>query len=770
MILIQRVAGRNLTLTQISRDLLRIGRGTNQDLRSENPAVALEHALIELDAAGYLITDKGSITGTYVNGKPVETARLGRGDSIEIGDLRLDVQVAERGKPLFLRVEPVRVAAALIEEEEAPPESAAPGAQVVRARRFDYAAAYRLHRVWLTKASVTALVLIVALAVIGEVIEPERQRAFMPGGLSSAHARFPKVASDCHACHTPWNSVTSAKCMDCHAHPPHARLARSEPDCFACHAEHRGATKLAAIRDDTCTACHANLAAHVKTPPADRASLRFGGGRYDFAAIARIDVFDGNHPELTYPPDPNSLRFNHNLHLAPKGIFNAQGKREVLACRTCHALVAGRGRSDPAPIDFEQHCQRCHKLTFDLRFPNSEVPHGGDPGIVYGFIVAMVSGDRELAGKPAAEVRRILTTRTRVSADQRAVVAAEQVIKTRCRLCHEVQRQGSRLAVTPPVIPLRWLTHARFTHGRHTNVDCEKCHARARQSVPTSDVLMPRRADCVPCHGGSATSQASSACVSCHEYHFRAQTTLATAPAAADRIARAGAGGLGSGGRMLQYILLAAVVILLLVVLVPVGIALYQRMRPERAAAPPKPRPAPPAPVPQTPRPKPFAEKTTDKLERQPPPDLVPPVAEAPPPPPPAPLPATTRIPAFTPAVTVADVPVPPEERVSGGTEMMQWYGMLHCTSGPLEGQRFIIEDEGFYIGRDASLAKIVIPDSRISKRHLRIVPRDGRVWAIDEGSTNGTFLKGQRVSEVQLKRGDTLVLGDNAATFVYQI
>ena len=101
---------------------------------------------------------------------------------------------------------------------------------------------------------------------------------------------------------------------------------------------------------------------------------------------------------------------------------------------------------------------------------------------------------------------------------------------------------------------------------------------------------------------------------------------------------------------------------------------------------------------------------------------------------------------------------------------MVQWNGMLHCTGGALEGQRFIIEDEGFYIGRDPALATVVIPDTRISKRHVRIVPRDGRVWAIDQGSTNGTFLKDQRITEVQLKRGDTLILGDSAATFVYQI
>jgi len=104
---------------------------------------------------------------------------------------------------------------------------------------------------------------------------------------------------------------------------------------------------------------------------------------------------------------------------------------------------------------------------------------------------------------------------------------------------------------------------------------------------------------------------------------------------------------------------------------------------------------------------------------------------------------------------------------------MVQWYGLLNCTAGELEGQRFVVEEKGFYIGRDPVLSTVVIHDKRISKRHVRIVPRDGNVWAVDEGSTNGTFLAsapGTRITEVQLKRGDTLILGDNAATFVYQI
>ncbi|HEX7807914.1 MAG TPA: FHA domain-containing protein [Thermoanaerobaculia bacterium] len=223
---------------------------------------------------------------------------------------------------------------------------------------------------------------------------------------------------------------------------------------------------------------------------------------------------------------------------------------------------------------------------------------------------------------------------------------------------------------------------------------------------------------------------------------------------------------------MLQGILLAAIVILLLVVLIPVGIALYQRMRPERPTAAPKERAAPPPQLPTTKIPALTPEKPTDQTLKQPPPDLAPPPAPAPPPPaPPKPAAPARPVAPVAPATIADNVPVPETSQSSGGgTEMMQWFGMLHCTSGPLEGQRFIVEDEGFYIGRDPALAKIVVPDTRVSKRHLRIVPRDGRVWAIDEGSTNGTFMKGQRITEVQLKRGDTLVLGDNAATFVYQI
>lgn len=738
--IIQRVTGRGYALTQSANRALRIGRGTNADLRSENPAVALEHAVIEPEASGYLITDRGSVTGTYVNRKPVETARLAKGDIIEIGDLRIDVQMIEPGRPLFLRVMQSSVpAAAAVDEEEEEHDStltpALPGARVVRAKKFDYAGAYRLARPWLTKLSLTALGLILAFGVIGEMIRPERQKAFMPGGLSSAHARAQvngvTVADNCSACHTPFRSVDNAKCIRCHQTPPHAANELNPPDCFECHAEHRGAAKLAATADVRCTGCHADLTKHV------RGNVR--------ASLAKIPFFGEGHPDFVPPPDRDTLRFNHKLHLAKGGVFNGSGRRETLECKGCHAAGAG---GEPVALNFETHCQRCHRLTFDARLPEAEVPHG-DPNNAYGYIALLYAGNRDLVGKPPDVVRRILATRKGVALDARAQINGEHVIKTKCAKCHDITQNKGLIVAAAPVIVRDWLTGGRFTHAKHANVDCEQCHRGARNSTNTADILMPGRNDCTTCHSANASgSRAASTCKTCHEYHAGQRLVMASLAT----------GGLGREGRMFQGILLAVIVVLLLVVLIPVGIALAQRLRPERSTPPPR-SVAPPPPLPTGPTAKMAAVRAnlpTDKVSKS----AVPSV----PPPAPAPPPIDeTQLEKPLPVAKPGEVP---------GTQMVEWYGLLKCTSGALDGQRFTIEEGGFYIGRDPALSQVVIPDSKISKRHVRIVPRDGKVWAVDQDSTNGTYLAGSptRITEVQLKRGDTLILGDNTATFVYQI
>ena len=739
-------------------DVLSIGRGTRAVLRSENPAVSLDHATITRDEGGYTITDLGSITGTYVNGRPVESMRLAKTDVVEIGDLRLEVQSADPRQPLILRVAKSNVQSSDFEDEAAP-AAAKPGVGSLRAPKIDYASEYRLQRPYLTKLAVTAALAIFCIGVIGEITKPQQQKVFAPGGVSSAHARFrdPKgepLANDCQMCHEPFLGVTDSRCEGCHGSMVHAKNQDSPPPCTECHAEHRGQGRLAVISDKICVDCHGNIAAHMRQAK----------------NVANVVAFGADHPEFTYPPDNDTVRFNHRLHLKKGGLFNAQGMREEITCTFCHGMFDTRGRVDPTPVKFVEACQHCHRLTFDPRFPDIEVPHGGDPGNAYGFILATYAGNRDIIGKSPEELRRILTQRRQTTSDDRALLDAEQVIKVKCGLCHEIRRgAGGRPVATPPVIPARWL-EAKFSHGPHRTLSCDECHAQAVNSTKTSDVLMPERKACVGCHAErsstilASTRSRTNNCVLCHEYHVHSATSL---PRFSPRggITRADVGG-GSG--MLLSILFAAAVILLLVVFVPVGIALYQRMRgasrqdraPNRSTEPIP--PLPPAPTSRVPA------ITPDRVGQAPPP--VPPPEDR------RGRPSHTDKDTPQVGAKVASTRLITPEEVPGhqATEAMVWFGMLRCTAGKLEGQTFVVEEDGLYIGRDPTLSKIVVDDSRVSKRHVRIIPRDGKVWAIDQSSTNGTFVVSaagrERITEHQLKRGESIVLADEAATFIYQI
>ena len=101
-------------------------------------------------------------------------------------------------------------------------------------------------------------------------------------------------------------------------------------------------------------------------------------------------------------------------------------------------------------------------------------------------------------------------------------------------------------------------------------------------------------------------------------------------------------------------------------------------------------------------------------------------------------------------------------------------YGYIKFVSGVLAGERFDVEPEGAYIGRESSLSQIIVSDPRISKRHLWIGVKDGLVRIVDQDSRNGTFVndpKSERVTGATLNSGDTVILGESdVARFEYQI
>lgn len=69
----------------VERFPLAIGRGSDASLRIDDRWISRRHCELSEDASGVLLRDLGSRHGTYVNGHPVQEARLSPGDEICVG-------------------------------------------------------------------------------------------------------------------------------------------------------------------------------------------------------------------------------------------------------------------------------------------------------------------------------------------------------------------------------------------------------------------------------------------------------------------------------------------------------------------------------------------------------------------------------------------------------------------------------------------------------------------------------------------------------------
>lgn len=85
---------------------------------------------------------------------------------------------------------------------------------------------------------------------------------------------------------------------------------------------------------------------------------------------------------------------------------------------------------------------------------------------------------------------------------------------------------------------------------------------------------------------------------------------------------------------------------------------------------------------------------------------------------------------------------------------------LLEIIQGPDSGKIFPLGEAEAHMGRHA-LCEIVLKDLEVSRRHLK-VSQSGDDWIIDDlGSTNGTWLNGQRIGKQRLSPGDRVVIGE---------
>jgi FHA domain len=87
---------------------------------------------------------------------------------------------------------------------------------------------------------------------------------------------------------------------------------------------------------------------------------------------------------------------------------------------------------------------------------------------------------------------------------------------------------------------------------------------------------------------------------------------------------------------------------------------------------------------------------------------------------------------------------------------------------GPTPGKIIPLSTDEVYLGRDI-VNEIIINDPEISRKHSRFVRMGGGYQLEDLGSTNGTYVNGQRLmGPHQLESGELIMFGENVG-MVYE-
>ena len=434
-----------------------------------------------------------------------------------------------------------------------------------------------------------------------------------PGPLSKQHATFAFAhrakqdkAGNCAVCHKaarssvytwlqtsldarpgPWQVRSLAatgpsgmtaidnNCLGCHqGHSFHEPNVDSERSCSDCHVEHQGPGPMHTPADAMCLSCHANNAAmqaamtKASSLPAAAFDYRPAQGRVIFPTprpargyTSIIHSFSTDHPEfeliINHLKDPDTLRFNHELHLGSRNVSALQGRK--LTCLDCHQPDAAGVHF--IKITYQQNCQKCHSLQFDVRNPGLLIPHGdarhvraflrslpqqyadyaatkrgiGDQASIDAFAQAQMARLRLDFHSGEELERRVFFNNARLGPVS-APGGTNQMgaaIFPGCAYCHEVKASDTGIpVVTDPVLPDRWMIHGNFDHSKHlvsaTGVEgkilCSECHT-VEHSHLTSDILLPSKAICVQCH--SPQGGVSESCSTCHSYHSPRKDSMA---------------------------------------------------------------------------------------------------------------------------------------------------------------------------------------------------------------------------------------------------
>lgn len=133
----------------------------------------------------------------------------------------------------------------------------------------------------------------------------------------------------------------------------------------------------------------------------------------------------------------------------------------------------------------------------------------------------------------------------------------------------------------------------------------------------------------------------------------------------------------------------------------------------------------------------------------------------APPPPPQAPQPRTGTAEVQMPAVAATAA------AVSGRRlRLPDWEKLsLACIAGPEAGRIFEIDRARMVIGRAG--VDILLNDPECSRQHAAIEVSDDKVFLVDLGSTNGTYVSDKRISQLELENRSEFDVGSTTLMLI---
>jgi len=91
----------------------------------------------------------------------------------------------------------------------------------------------------------------------------------------------------------------------------------------------------------------------------------------------------------------------------------------------------------------------------------------------------------------------------------------------------------------------------------------------------------------------------------------------------------------------------------------------------------------------------------------------------------------------------------------------------LRFISGKYQGGEFPLPSQGeIVIGRSSELDMVLVEDM-VSRRHSKITVANDQIFIQDLGSTNGTFVNGEKVKRARLNEGDRILIGTSIIKLV---